>query len=57
MKMKMNETKDTRQIGKSDKIWDLRFKALPPGKRISKTGKVYYERRTNRSDISLLKKL
>lgn len=55
--MKMNETKDTRQIGKSDKIWDLRFKALPPGKRISKTGKVYYERRTNRSDISLLKKL
>jgi len=29
---------------------DLRLKAKPPGKRISKSGNVYYERRVNRSD-------
>jgi len=30
---------------------DLRVVALAPGKRISKNGKVYYEYRTNRSDL------
>jgi hypothetical protein len=29
---------------------DSQRKALPPGKRVSKTGKVYYENRDNRSD-------
>lgn len=31
---------------------DLRKKALAPGKRISKSGKIYYEYRANRSDIN-----
>jgi hypothetical protein len=30
---------------------DERKKALAPGKRISKSGKVYYEYRANRSDL------
>jgi len=30
---------------------DRARKALPPGKRISKSGKVYYEYRRNRSDL------
>lgn len=30
---------------------DLKSKALAPGKRISKTGKIYYEYRKNRSDL------
>jgi len=29
---------------------DERYKALAPGKRISKNGKIYYEYRANRSD-------
>jgi len=32
-------------------VKDLKFMALPPGKRISKEGNVYYEYRPNRSDI------
>ena len=35
---------------------DMRKKALAPGKRISKSGKVYYEYRANRSDIGGRKK-
>jgi len=31
---------------------DNKYKALLPGKRISKNGKVYYEYRANRSDIN-----
>ena len=30
---------------------DKKRKAMPPGKRISKTGRTYYEARRNRSDI------
>jgi len=30
---------------------DKKRKAMPPGKRISKTGKTYYESRRNRTDI------
>jgi hypothetical protein len=30
---------------------DRKRKALPPGKRISRTGKVYWETRRNRSDL------
>jgi len=39
------------QTGKSNKRIDARRTALPPGKRISKSGKVYWESRKNRSDI------
>ena len=39
-----------KQIGKSDMVRDAERKALMPGKRISKTGKVYWETRKNRSD-------
>jgi hypothetical protein len=38
------------QKSKVDKIHDSSRKALAPGKRISKTGKVYWETRANRSD-------
>jgi len=40
-----------KQIGKSIKSIDSKRKALAPGKRMSKTGKIYYERRKNRSDL------
>lgn len=40
-----------KQTGKSNFFYDVFFKALPPGKRISKkTGEPYYEYRKNRSD-------
>jgi len=38
------------QIGKSNIFLDLRYAALKPGKRISASGKRYYEYRANRSD-------
>lgn len=44
----------TRQTGKSKLSRDLKRQALPPGRRISKAGNVYYERRANRSDKGLL---
>jgi hypothetical protein len=31
---------------------DKRLSALPPGKRISKNGNIYYEYRSNRSDLN-----
>jgi len=49
-KIKKTYTKK-RQIGKTNLKSDLKRKALPPGKRISKNGKVYYEYRANRTDI------
>jgi len=39
------------QTGKSDKKRDAARKAMPPGKRESATGRVYYEYRKNRSDV------
>lgn len=36
---------------------DKKYKALPPGKRISKDGNIYYETRPNRSDMDRRKKL
>jgi len=39
------------QIGKSIKAIDIKRKAFAPGKRMSKTGKIYYENRKNRSDL------
>jgi len=41
-----------RQVGTSNLKYDKRKKALPPGKRISSSGKVYYEYRRNRSDLT-----
>lgn len=41
----------THQVGVSVEAIDRRINALPPGKRISKNGKVYYETRRNRSDL------
>lgn len=41
-----------RQTGKTNKKRDKVRKALPPGKRISKTGNQYYEYRKNRTDIN-----
>ncbi len=35
---------------------DRLYKALPPGKRRSHTGKIYYEYRANRADIPKKKK-
>ncbi len=39
-----------KQVGTSDTKRDSARKALMPGKRISKTGKTYWEGRKNRSD-------
>lgn len=40
----------TRQTGSSSTAKDRARKALAPGRRVSATGRVYYERRKNRSD-------
>ncbi|MGC9309800.1 MAG: hypothetical protein ACP5D2_03855 [Candidatus Nanoarchaeia archaeon] len=37
--------------GKSNFLRDIKRQALAPGKRISKTGKIYWETRRNRSDL------
>lgn len=39
-----------RQIGKSNTLRDIQREAQLPGYRVSKSGRVYYERRKNRSD-------
>ncbi len=46
-------------IGSSDYDRDKVRKALKPGKRISREGNVYYEKRKNRADVKggLLKKI
>ena len=43
--------------GKSVKKYDVRVRALKPGKRISKTGKSYYEYRRNHADLHPAQKL
>lgn len=51
VKIKPKVIKRLEQTGsRTDILRDLRRKALMPGKRISKTGKVYWETRRNRSD-------
>jgi len=48
-----NQRKNLRvlkQVGKTNASVDKKRDALVPGKRISKTGKVYWETRKNRSD-------
>ncbi len=44
--------KAAHQTGTSDLRRDRLYKALPPGKRISRTGHIYYEYRKNRSDLA-----
>ena len=40
----------SRQTGKTNLSRDIRKRALAPGRRVSASGRVYYERRANRSD-------
>lgn len=42
------------QTGSTDVYTDKMHKAKKPGKRVSNTGKTYYERRANRSDVGKL---
>ena len=50
--LEINE-KITKQTGRIKSIGrDLARTALPPGKRVSKSGKTYYEKRKNRSDLN-----
>lgn len=47
-----------RQIGPSYSVFrDLLYAAKTPGRRVSKSGKVYWERRANRSDVKPKEKL
>jgi len=46
-----------KQTGISNTVRDKVRKALPPGYRVSKTGRIYYESRRNRSDLSKRRKL
>lgn len=43
--------RSNRQTGRSVTSIDKKRKAMSPGKRKSKSGKVYYEYRKNRSDF------
>ena len=49
--LKKSVTRRGEQTGTSNKKRDKARKAMPPGKRISKTGNTYYEGRKNRSDL------
>lgn len=50
-KYRVAPSRRSRQTGKRKSLsMDRARKAKPPGKRISKSGKTYYERRRNRSD-------
>lgn len=45
------------QTGRTNVPVDKLVKAMPSGKRLSKNGKVYWETRKNRTDISPKKKI
>jgi len=49
--LKKSLTRRDTQTGKSNLKRDKARKSMPPGKRVSKTGKIYYEARKNRSDL------
>ena len=51
VKSLMKNVRILKQVGTSNLKRDSERKALMPGKRISKTGKVYWETRKNRSDL------
>jgi len=42
------------RTGTSNRSKDRKRKAMKPGKRISKNGRIYYENRRNRSDINII---
>lgn len=44
-------------LGKTNKAKDIVLEALPPGKRVSINGNIYWESRANRSDLSQKKRL
>jgi len=50
LKDRSKSVKVLKQTGTSIKSIDRKRKALAPGKRISSSGKTYWETRTNRSD-------
>jgi len=50
MKSARKNLRVLKQVGTSNALRDRERKALASGKRISKTGKVYWETRKNRSD-------
>lgn len=50
LKNQRRNLRKLKQVGKTNKSRDKKREALMPGKRISKTGKVYWETRKNRSD-------
>jgi hypothetical protein len=47
---KAAKKKTIKQTGTSNKVYDKRFSAKPPGKRKSKSGNIYTEKRANHSD-------
>ena len=51
LRSKRKNLRVLKQVGKSDKVRDEERKSLVPGKRISKTGKIYWESRKNRTDM------
>lgn len=54
---KPTKKKVVRQTGKSVTRIDKKLRAKKPGRRVSKSGNVYFERRRNRSDKNPKKKL
>jgi hypothetical protein len=42
---------ETTRTGKTNRLIDSKRNALLSGKRISKAGNIYYEKRKNRSDL------
>jgi hypothetical protein len=53
----MPRQKETYQVGIANYLWDIRYGALRPGRRVSKKGRIYYEYRKNRSDINTKRRL
>lgn len=46
--------KSNKLVGKSNRSLDKQRKAKKPGKRVSASGKVYYEKRANRADVKTM---
>jgi len=53
----MRYNKNAKLTGKTTKKIDKQILAKPAGKRVSKSGKVYFERRANRADKSRKQRL
>jgi hypothetical protein len=48
---RVRTVKRMKQTGTSNRRYDRHVQAMPPGRRVSRTGRKYTERRRNRSDI------